>query len=116
MRYNPNPYEIHKICEEYRLGEVISIDGELGGLFNVNLKITTSLGSYVIRVDSGLSQEEHICTEKILLKKLAEDQMPVLTPLITKSGHSFLTVHKRFGQVTPFIQGVPFRFTKKQAY
>ncbi|OIK09580.1 phosphotransferase [Bacillus sp. MUM 13] len=116
LRYIPNKNEIEKLCEQYKIGELVTIDGELGGLFNVNLKINTTIGNYVIRVHSGLSSEIHLLAEKHLLKKLIEQDIPVLTPLNTTNGSYFSTLHNRFVQITPFVQGIPFIFSNEQVY
>jgi hypothetical protein len=33
-RYIPNQMEVEKICDEYQVGKLVNIDGELGGLLN----------------------------------------------------------------------------------
>ncbi|MET3846893.1 phosphotransferase [Paenibacillus sp. OAE614] len=115
-RYIPNLSEIQKICNAFEIGELVSIDGELGGLYNVNLKIITKSGQYVIRVHSGLSRRNHIDAEAVLLKKLTERGIPALTPLYTHTNDNYLLLHTRFVQVTPFIQGIPYRHSKEQVY
>ncbi|MFE7083277.1 phosphotransferase [Priestia megaterium] len=115
-RYVPSLTEIKTICNQYDIGDLVNVDGELGGLFNVNIKITTTTGQYVIRVHSGLSRQNHIEAEKVLLGKLLDQEVPVLTPLNTKSNEYLIVLHGRFVQLTPFFQGVPFRFSKEQVY
>ncbi|RIW32054.1 hypothetical protein D3H55_14380 [Bacillus salacetis] len=115
-RYKPDHSEVEKLCKEYQVGELLTIDGELGGLFNVNLKITTSSGQYVLRIHSGLSLEEHLHAEKILLKKLRGNGVPALTPLDTKEGCYYTKLHNRIVQLTPFVESAPFRFSSEQVY
>lgn len=111
-RYIPNQMEVEKICDEYQVGKLVNIDGELGGLFNVNLKITTTSGKYVIRVHSGLSSKNHINAQKVVLRKLKRERIP----LNTKTGSYVSKLHNRFVQLTPFVKGIPFQFSKEQAY
>lgn len=115
-RYVPNWSEIQKICDAFEIGELVKIDGELGGLFNVNLKISTKTGQYVIRVHTGLSHRNHIDAEATLLKKLTERGIPALVPLYTITNDNFLLLHTRFVQITPFIQGISFGYSKEQVY
>ena len=41
-RHIPSSNEIQAICNEFDMGDVFKIYGDLGGLFNVNLKIETN--------------------------------------------------------------------------
>ncbi|MCJ8007382.1 phosphotransferase [Lederbergia wuyishanensis] len=115
-RYIPSQLEVEQLCEQYRVGNLISIDAALGGLFNVNLKISTTTGQYVIRIHSGLSREDHLNSEKMIMEKLQKHGISPLMPLPTKEGFYFSKLHHRFVQITPFVQGIPFKFTKEQAY
>ncbi|XJZ27258.1 phosphotransferase enzyme family protein [Bacillota bacterium Lsc_1132] len=69
VRYIPTELEVERLCDEYQVGKLVSMDGELGGLFNVNLKITTASGQYVIHVHSGLIRADHLNYCGILLRK-----------------------------------------------
>ncbi|MBS4201407.1 phosphotransferase [Bacillus sp. FJAT-49732] len=115
-RYIPSQFEVEQLCKQYRVGDLVSIDKELGGMFNVNLKISTTSGQYVIRVHSGLSREDHLNAENAILEKLRSHGIPVLFPLHTIEGFYFLNLHHRFVQLTPFVQGTPFKFTREQVY
>lgn len=113
QRYIPTKDELNSMCAEYQIGHVLAVHGELGGLFNVNVKVTTTTGDYVFRVHSGLSRKNHMDAQALLLAKLLQSNVPVLTPLRTKRGEAFLTLHNRFVQVTRFITGSPFQYTQQ---
>ncbi|MBS4196561.1 phosphotransferase [Lederbergia citri] len=115
-RYVPKHFEVEQLCELYAIGDLVNIDEELGGLFNVNLKITTTSGQYVIRIHSGLSSKNHLNAEKVKLEKLLEHEIPVLIPLYTKEGYYFSKLHNRFVQLTYFVQGYSFNFSIEQVY
>ena len=95
-RYMPTKDELISLCEVYGIGQLLTVHGELGGLFNVNVKVTTTTGQYVFRIHSGLSRKTHIDVQEHLLYKLRENNVPVLTPLRTKRGEYFLSLHNRF--------------------
>ncbi|RAK13852.1 phosphotransferase family enzyme [Anoxybacillus vitaminiphilus] len=65
---------------------------------------------------SGLSCKNHINAQKVVLRKLKGYGIPVLTPLNTKTGSYFSKLYNRFVQLTPFVEGIPFQFSKEQAY
>lgn len=116
MRYAPTLEEIEQICQTYEIGHWLKTEGELGGLFNVNLKIVTTTGTYVIRVHSGLSRQNHLEAEHRLLQTLSQRGLPVLAPLSTKQETNYIQLHGRFAQLTPFVEGTAFGYLPQQIH
>ncbi len=114
-RHIPDTEQIIGFCREYGLGELLNVDGELGGLFNVNLKIMTTSGRFVIRVMSGLADEAHIRYTERLISVLREAGVPALAPLNDRSGRSYSIWNGRIVQVAPFVDGISFNRTPHQA-
>lgn len=115
-RYRPKQKEAEQLCEEYGIGKFLRMDEDLGGLFNINQKITAESGEYVIRVHSGFSRKAHLLAERALQERLAASKVPVLAPIATKEGTHFSKLHNRFVQITPFVQGASFRYLNEQVY
>jgi len=113
-RYRPTDEELQQVCAAYRIGALAMVHGELGGLFNVNLKFTTTAGGYVVRVHSGLTRLDHLTARRPLLAKLRARNIPVLMPLITAEGAGWMQLHGRFVEVTPFVSGTACQYTPPQ--
>ncbi|MCQ6557093.1 hypothetical protein [Paenibacillus mendelii] len=58
FRHTPDRLEMECICKEYCLGKFVHNHGDLGGAYNVNLKIETTKGFYVIRIAFGLASDD----------------------------------------------------------
>jgi len=108
-RHNPDHGEISKLCEEFGLGDLICNHGDLGGLYNVNLKIETNKGMYVIRIASGLASERHLRFSKQVIDVLHNANIPVLKPIVNEQGMNYSTYKDRFVQITPYIEAYAFQ-------
>jgi len=111
FRCIPDNSELSMLCKDFGLGDLIINHGDLGGLFNVNLKIETTKGLYVIRVTSGLSSEQHIKYTQRVISALQIAKIPVLAPLPNLKGNYYSKYKERFVQITPYIHAQPFEST-----
>jgi Ser/Thr protein kinase RdoA (MazF antagonist) len=113
-RYRPTIDELAQVCAAFRIGSLRMVQGELGGLFNVNLRVTTTSGTYVVRVHSGLTRLDHLSARGPLLTQLRAHRVPVLMPLTTSQGTAWMRLHGRFIEVTPFVPGTPCQYATPQ--
>lgn len=112
----PTTPEILALCREYGLGDLVNVCGRLGGLLNVNIKVETTAGLYVIRVMSGLATIEHLRYAERITTVLQNAGMPALTPLRNQEGEIYSTLEGRIVQVHPFAEGKEFSYKPEQAY
>jgi Ser/Thr protein kinase RdoA (MazF antagonist) len=116
FRHLPARLDIELLCKEYDLGDLVKIHEDLGGLYNVNLKIESTKGSYVIRIASGLANTQHIEFTSKVISILQEEKIPVLAPIKNEQGKFYSKYKDRFVQVTPYINAHPFKPTNKHAH
>jgi len=109
QRLYPDDTDLTKICEEFGLGDLICNHGDLGGLYNINLKIETNKGMYVFRVASGLASERHLRYSKQVIDVLHHANIPVLKPIVNEQGMNYTKYKDRFVQITPFIEASAFQ-------
>lgn len=114
-KYFPSEDDIRCFCGQYGIGDLVSVDGSLGGFLNVNLKIKTTKGLYVLRILSGYATLEHILYVENVLQKLREAGVPALVPLVSGDGLPYSRLHDRFVMITPFVKGRTFQHRQKQA-
>lgn len=114
-KHFPSEDDIRYLCEQYGIGDLVTIHGLLGGFLNVNLKIKTTKGLYVLRILSGYGTLEHILYVENVVQKLREAGVPALVPLISKDGLPYTRLHDRFVMITPFVKGRVFQHRPKQA-
>jgi Ser/Thr protein kinase RdoA (MazF antagonist) len=114
-RVYPTAAELSLIAEHYALGGVENVEGDLGGLFNVNLKVVTAKGAFVVRVLSGLATEAGVRYGTAVAEHLHSQGIPALCPLRTRTGETHMRLGQRIVQVTPFVEGVKFEYIERQA-
>lgn len=114
IRQIPTANQIREICYRYDIGDLISIIEVIENTSNINLKILTSKGKFVIRVFS-LDYNRNNFILKIL-KVLANNNVPVLLPLQNIEGEYLCQYGSKAIQVTNFIEGHIFNYSEKQAY
>jgi len=107
-KHIPSSNEIQTICDEFDIGDIFEIYGDLGGLFNVNLKIETNKGLYVIRIHSGLATKEHLDYQQSIMSILKSHDIPVLTLITTKDRRNYSYYKDRFVQINPYVKGNKF--------
>ncbi|WP_159881207.1 phosphotransferase [Paenibacillus puerhi] len=92
------------ICQRFRLGSIRHIDGPIGGAYNVNIKLQTSEGEFVVRVLNSSNTAEHLrCLHKVLIAA-REAGVPVVLPLLSIEGDSFILCMGKLIQVTRFVE------------
>lgn len=102
------------VCRHFSLGELLGEAIKLRGSFNINVKIRTRKGSYVIRFVNSSVREEHLQYVSRLLDVLPEEEIPVLRPLTDDQGASTIHHEGQRIQVTPFVRGRGFRCQEQQ--
>jgi len=110
----PTLEQVIEICNQYELGYLISIMEIFENTANVNMKILTNKGIYVIRIFSADLQRANAVLS--VLMTLVNYDIPVLLPLKNTEGEYYSKFGSKTLQVTRFIQGQSFSFNKKQAY
>ncbi len=111
----PPVEDVRRILKRYDIGELVAVHGGLGGCLNVNLKVQTTGGMYVVRVLSGFAIEEHIEFTLQVIGFLRDEGIPALDPLKTPDGCPFVGWNDRLIMLTPFIAGRPFMSRVRQA-
>jgi hypothetical protein len=79
VRLIPTLEQISVICQQYELGDLVSVIHVIEDTANINIKILTKTGTYVIRVFSADMQRANEILS--VLNILAKNQIPVLLPL-----------------------------------
>lgn len=95
---------VERVCRHYSLGELLGEAIRLRGSFNINVKIRTTTGNYVIRFANSSVREEHLQYVSRLLDALPEEEIPVLRPLKDEQGASIMYHEGQRIQVTPFVR------------
>lgn len=112
-RVIPNFEQTAEICNKYNLGGLIDITEKIENTSNVNLKIQTKKGKFVIRIFPGDPQRLNFIMD--VLKNLDNNDIPVLMPLRNIEGGYFYKFHTKNIQVTRFRNGKAFAHNPKQA-
>ena len=109
--------DLRRLCKEFEIGQLVEVEDFLsGGYINVNLKIRTSKGKYVVRiflVDMELERLQHAYR---IISMLSKEGLPALLPLLNHDGHPYTMYKGYLVQVTPFIEAAPFQWFPLQAY
>ncbi|WP_174808887.1 phosphotransferase enzyme family protein [Paenibacillus alvei] len=104
------------VCQHFSLGELVGIGDRLKGSYNINLKITTTKGDFVVRFISSSVSEAHLQYVSKLLAKLENEGIPVPRPFQDERGMSFVELDGKRVQVTPFVQGRSFLCREQQVH
>jgi Ser/Thr protein kinase RdoA (MazF antagonist) len=116
VKHIPSITELHHILEDFSVGDLLSVESELGGLFNSNLKIITQNGLYVVRILSGFARSRHIAYEQIVVKKLLENGIPAIRMEKSQFGTYFTRWKGRKVQVSRYYEGEEFSFEPRQIH
>jgi Ser/Thr protein kinase RdoA (MazF antagonist) len=114
--YNLKAGDLELICREYDLGKFSGICEKLGGSFNVNLKIKTTKGTFVVRLLNRNITEERLRHIDRHLAMLNDAGLPVLLPLASPAGKTWCHVGNKLAQITPYVINVPFLLRSKQVF
>lgn len=102
-KHYPSSAALEQICKAFRLGRYVSTKRRLGGMFNVNLEIRTTKGTYVVRVMSGYATARHLDYVRRVMHALRKAGVPVVLPLNLRNGRHYATLGGRYVQVTRYI-------------
>ncbi|MGG4398250.1 phosphotransferase [Paenibacillus thiaminolyticus] len=105
---------VERVCRHFSLGDLLGEAIRLRGSFNVNVKIRTTMGSYVIRFANSSVREEHLQYVSGLLNALPGEEIPVLRPLRDEQGASIMYDEGQLIQVTHFVRGRSFQCREQQ--
>ncbi len=85
------------VCERFQLGRFIRFDGMLGGSFNVNMKMTTSDGTFAVRVLNRSAAPEHLGHARQAIALLRANGIPAACPLTAVGGDPFIRYKEKTG-------------------
>jgi hypothetical protein len=108
--------DLQSICREFGIGDLIAVEGRLGGFVNTNLKIKTEKGLFVIRIYREKFDPQRIHYAHDIISILRSSNVPALMPIQNKFENYFSTYNDHFIEVTPFVQANHFRWIPNQAY
>ncbi|BBH21083.1 hypothetical protein Back11_24280 [Paenibacillus baekrokdamisoli] len=109
-------FAIKHLSEWFPIGKFIGIGRKLGGSYNLNIKVETSKGEFVVRILNRSNTEEHLHYIQKAFAILNEEGVPVLNPILTSSGDFFIRYKEKLLQVTPFVRGEVFQCRPNQVY
>jgi Ser/Thr protein kinase RdoA (MazF antagonist) len=110
----PTANQITEICYRYDIGNLISIIEVIENTANINIKILTNKGTFVIRI-SSVDHNRYNFIMKVLTT-LDSNNVPVLLPLKNIEGEYISSFGLKYIQVTNFNKGHAFNYSEKQAY
>ncbi|CAK6474048.1 Homoserine kinase [Peribacillus simplex] len=108
--------DLQSICREFRIGDLIAVEGRLGGFVNTNLKIKTEKGLFVIRIYGEKFEPQRIHYAHDIISILRSSNVPALMPIQNKFENYYSTYNDHFIEVTPFVQANHFQWIPNQAY
>lgn len=114
VRLIPTLEQTIDICHQYGIGHLISILEVFENTANVNMKILTSTGTYVIRIFSADLQRANFILS--ILRTLESNDIPVLLPMKNINGEHYMKFGSKCLQITRFKHGQTFSFNNKQAW
>ncbi len=113
-RFIPSLEQTIEICNLYGIGDLISVAGEIKNTVNVNIKILTKTGPYVIKIFTGKLERLNSIIE--ILKILNYNNVPALLPLKNMRGEYYSQIGPYMVQITKYEYGYPFVYGKHQAW
>ena len=91
-----------ELVEHYALGVVHSIT-DLGGMYNLNARLHTETGDYVLRIHRPWVTMPRLAFEQHIKRLLAGAGFPVVLPIPTIKGADVLSHQQRLIELEPFI-------------
>ncbi|MCR8632896.1 phosphotransferase [Paenibacillus radicis (ex Xue et al. 2023)] len=107
-------FAIKYLSEWFPIGKLKGIGRKLGGSYNINIKVETSRGEFVVRILNRSNTEEHLHYTQKVFATLSEHGVPVLNPILTSSGDPFINYKDKLLQVTPFVRADAFQCRHNQ--
>ncbi len=96
--------DVHKIAEEFGLGEVASFNGVRNGSVNTHYRIETKRGKYFVKIDEVKSEIE-VKQELELLFHLRNQGFSCVQPVKSKSGRVTLEFDGKCLTVSKYLDG-----------
>jgi len=93
---------LEAIVEQFNLGGVMSA-WDVGGTYNLNLHIRTSMGEYVIRLYRPWVTRERLLFLHQVKRALHRAEFPVPELVISPAGEAILSHNSRLGEVERFV-------------
>ena len=112
-RLTPSLEQIMDICSQYDIGELLSVAEVIPNTANINIKLLTKKGEFVIKIFTSVPQRFDFILNT--LEKLKRNSLPVLLPIKNKKGQNYSKFGSKLLQVTEFSHGYPFIFDEMQA-
>lgn len=100
------PSLLQALQEKYGLGPLQECE-DLGGAYNLNLRLQTATGAYVARVYRPWVARERLDTLQGVKHWLLTQQIPVILPLPTTSGTTMARHAGRLIELEPFVLHTP---------
>lgn len=107
-------FAVKHISEWFPVGKLVGIGRKLGGSYNLNIKVETERGEFVVRFLSRNNTEPHLRYIQTALTSLSKQGVPVLKPLLAGSGDPFVRYKDKLLQVTPFVRAESFQCRPEQ--
>jgi Ser/Thr protein kinase RdoA (MazF antagonist) len=96
LKNNPNTLQV--LIDRWDKGKVVSVDTDVAGWANINVKVVTSMGDFFLRLTNTMRRtREDLEREEEVLTYLSQHDMPVVKSLASSSGES-VTVYDCFGE------------------
>jgi homoserine kinase type II len=101
-RAGPDDALLEQTAAAFGLGS-IQAARDLGGTYNLNLRLYTAGGSFVLRVHRPWVTPERVAVLQSVKQRLAAAGFPVSVPLTTSEGEPALRWGNRLVEVEPFV-------------
>jgi Ser/Thr protein kinase RdoA (MazF antagonist) len=101
-RAGPDDALLDEAAATFGLG-AIQAARDLGGTYNLNLRLYTAGGSFVLRVHRPWVTAERVAVLQVAKQRLAAAGFPVSVPLATTEGEPALRWGNRMVEVEPFV-------------
>lgn len=96
--------ELAEIVSHFAIGKPLNCEEMSGGFGNSNYKLTTTDGTYLLKICDEKSLEE-LQTQNILLEHLREYAYPTVYPIIKKNGDVLHITKNYYVMIYPFLEG-----------
>lgn len=104
--------EIIAHLEEYEIGEFVDFKEILSGVDNSNFILETSAGKYILTIFEKRIKENELPFFINLVVHLSENNLPVATPIVAKSGERIVKIKNKNSVIVNFLNGGEVREIK----
>lgn len=100
-----SPALLQDVRDAWGLGTIADLAGlgDVGGTYNLNVRLQTDRGDVVMRVYRPWVQPERLLAVQSLRESLWQDGVPVITPLLRPDGTTMLGWGDRLIEVEPWV-------------